>query len=71
MKAQTLKIGGMSCGHCVMSVRNALAAQDGVTVEEVRIGSAKVSFDETVVSAETAASAVRDAGYDVLETTEG
>jgi copper chaperone CopZ len=37
----------------------------------VRIGSAKVSFDERAVSADAAATAVQDAGYDVLSTTEG
>lgn len=70
MKEQTLKIGGMSCGHCVMSVRNALSSTEGMKVEDVRIGSAKVTFDETVVSPDAAAAAVRDAGYDVLATTE-
>lgn len=69
MTTQTLTISGMSCGHCVMSVRSALAAVDGVRVDEVRVGTAKVSFDEAAVSADAAAEAVRDAGYDVVTTT--
>lgn len=68
MKTQSLTIGGMSCGHCVMSVRRALESIDGVTVDEVRIGQATVQFDESGVSADVVAEAVRDAGYDVLAT---
>lgn len=71
MKRQTIEIGGMSCGHCVMAVRNALSSVDGVTVEEVRVGTAKVSFDEAAVSPELVADAVRDAGYDVRQSTVG
>jgi len=68
MKTQSLTIGGMSCGHCVMSVRRALESIEGVTVDEVRIGQATVQFDESGVPADVVAEAVRDAGYDVLAT---
>jgi copper chaperone len=68
MKTQSLTISGMSCGHCVMSVRNALESIDGVTVDEVRIGQATVQFDESAVQADVVAEAVRDAGYDVVAT---
>ena len=68
MKTQSLTIGGMSCGHCVMSVRNALESIEGVSVDEVRIGQATVQFDESAVQADAVAEAVRDAGYDVLAT---
>jgi len=66
MKTQSLTISGMSCGHCVMSVRNALESIDGVTVDEVRIGQATVQFDESAVQADVVAEAVRDAGYEVV-----
>lgn len=68
MKTQSLTIGGMSCGHCVMTVRNALESIEGVSVDEVRIGQATVQFDESAVQADAVAEAVRDAGYDVLAT---
>lgn len=71
MKEQTLKISGMSCGHCVMSVRNALAATEGLRVDDVKIGSAKVTFDESTVALDAAENAVRGAGYEVLATMEG
>jgi copper chaperone len=61
----TLKIEGMSCGHCVMHVTKALKALNGVEVEDVQIGSAKVSFDPEKVSSAAIADAVRKAGYEV------
>lgn len=65
---QTVEIGGMSCGHCVKAVKDALAELDGVTTEEVRIGRATVSFDESTIPADSIAEKIRDAGYTVLAT---
>lgn len=68
-KKQTVEIGGMSCGHCLMAVRNALEALEGVTVDEVKLGKATVSVDDAIVTSDAVAEAVRDAGYDVLAVT--
>jgi copper chaperone len=68
MTTQTLEIGGMTCGHCLRTVQQALTSLDGLTLNEVRIGRAQVTFDETKVSADAAAEAVKDAGYEVLAT---
>ena len=46
MKDITLKIEGMSCQHCVMRVKKAIDAVQGVSKAEVVIGQAAVSFDE-------------------------
>ncbi len=59
----TLSIAGMSCGHCVASVANALKAVEGVQVEDVRIGSAKLRFDESRTSAAQLAQLVTEEGY--------
>lgn len=69
MERVTLKIDGMSCGHCVSAVTKALEAVDGVTLERVSIGSATVSFDETATSEERITKAVEDEGYPVAATT--
>lgn len=66
MTTQALEIGGMSCGHCLRAVKDALSEMPGVTLDEVRIGKAVVTFDESTVQAESIAEAVRDAGYFVL-----
>jgi copper chaperone len=63
MTRTTLKIEGMSCGHCVNAVRSALADVEGVAVEEVGIGSATVSYDPAQVSPQKIVEAVSEAGY--------
>lgn len=63
MKAQELTIEGMSCGHCVMHVKKALGGLPDVQVDDVQIGRAKVTVDETKVSREALTAAVEKAGY--------
>ncbi|HVZ77162.1 MAG TPA: cation transporter [Gemmatimonadaceae bacterium] len=65
MERTTLKIGGMSCMHCVGRVNKTLQ-QLGVQVEQVKIGEATVDFDPAVVSAERIAQALADEGYPVV-----
>jgi len=50
-------------------VQQALNSIEGVTLNELRIGKAVVTFDEATVSSEAVAEAVRDAGYEVLSAT--
>ena len=64
MERKTIKIDGMSCGHCVTAVRSELEKLDGVKVEAVQVGSATVSYDPSRVSTNQLADAVADAGYD-------
>ena len=66
METLTLSISGMTCGHCVASVRRALEAVPGVEIDDVRIGSADLRLSGTEAAAATAAAlaAVQDAGYD-------
>ncbi len=66
MNRVTMTIDGMSCGHCVMSVRKALQAIDGVEVQEVRVGAATVAFDPGATSADQLRQAVEDEGYEVV-----
>ena len=68
MERITMKIGGMSCGHCVSAVDKALKQIEGVQVESVGIGTATVSYDPSAVSEERIADAVADEGYSVVET---
>jgi len=63
-----LNVSGMSCGHCVHAVREALGSVPGVKIEDVRIGSASVSFDEDKVTVGALVDAVADAGYEASET---
>jgi copper chaperone len=63
MSKLVLEIQGMSCGHCVSAVSEALRELDGVNVEAVRIGSAQVDYQPDVVSPEQIVLAIEDAGY--------
>jgi copper chaperone len=63
MRPLTLTIQGMSCGHCLNAVTQALARLPGVTVRSVRIGRADLEYDEARVGADAIAAAVTEAGY--------
>jgi copper chaperone len=63
-RALTLDIKGMSCGHCLNAVNQALGGLAGVRVDAVRIGRAELHFDPSQVTPERITSAVEDAGYD-------
>ena len=65
MSEITLKIDGMSCGHCVMSVKKAIDGVDGVNNSDVEVGSAKVTYDESKTNSDAIAGAVTSAGYKV------
>lgn len=67
MKQLKLQVSGMSCGHCVHAVREALSSVPGVEVEDVRIGSVALSFDETRATVGDLVDAVSDAGYEASE----
>ncbi len=66
MKDEELKITGMTCQHCVMSVRKQLAKVPGVEVKDVRIGAALIAYDESRVSAAQLKGAVEEAGFTVV-----
>ena len=68
MKEIELKIEGMSCMHCVNTVKKALSEIDGVLEVEVSLEkrSAKVKLDKEVPF-ETLREAVQQWGYKVVE----
>jgi copper chaperone len=67
VKQLKLEVSGMSCGHCVGAVREALAGIPGVKIDDVRIGSASVTIDETKTKVSDLVDAVSDAGYEATE----
>jgi copper chaperone len=66
MKSYELMIQGMSCSHCVTHVKNALNEVDGLEVEDVQIGNARVWFDDDKVTKESIAAKIDEAGYKVV-----
>ncbi|MGJ6967595.1 heavy-metal-associated domain-containing protein [Streptosporangium sp. G11] len=65
MSTTTYTVTGMTCGHCVSSVKEEVGEVPGVTGVDVDLETGKVdvsgdSFDDTAIRA-----AVREAGYEV------
>ncbi|MBI3123658.1 MAG: heavy-metal-associated domain-containing protein [Ignavibacteriales bacterium] len=66
MIEKSIKINGMNCNHCVMSVKKELSK---LTLEsaEVTIGSAKVVYDETKANETQIEAAIVEAGFEVAK----
>ena len=58
----SLAIDGMSCGHCVRSVRETLAAVPGIAVGGVAVGSATIDVSESG-AVDRAVAALVEAGF--------
>ena len=63
LEKTSLKVEGMSCGHCVMAVRKAVQALPGIRTLEVEVGKADVEFDPRLVQVEAIARAIGEAGF--------
>lgn len=69
MATATLKIQGMTCGHCVRAVTDALEGVDGVRSAQVDLqaGRAVVEYDEAKTNPRALANVVMDEGYTAEE----
>ncbi len=70
MTTEQLNVSGMTCGGCVGNVTRALTAIPGVNNVDVSLPKhmATVKFDEGRTSVDAMRTAVRSAGYDIVET---
>jgi copper chaperone len=64
----TLKVEGMSCNHCVNSIKNAVGALKGVTGVEVDLAKKQVTVSYTAgsVTLESITETIEDQGYEVV-----
>ncbi len=64
-KTTTLKVPGMTCGHCELSVQEALDELDGVrnVKADHDTGDVEVAYDEGKVSLEQMGEAIEEVGY--------
>ncbi|MFF3672227.1 heavy-metal-associated domain-containing protein [Microtetraspora malaysiensis] len=68
MTATTYTVTGMTCGHCVSSVKEEVGEVAGVTGVEVDLATGLVTVDsEGPVDAAAIAAAVEEAGYEVVD----
>lgn len=65
MTAETIKISGMTCNHCVKSVEEAIKHLP-VEKHEVKIGSLYVEYDSEKLTKEQIIKAIEDTGYEII-----
>lgn len=63
---KTVKIKGMSCGHCVQAVKKALGQIEGITNVEVNLEKGEASYEEkSPVDPEIVRDRIKKAGYEL------
>jgi copper chaperone len=65
MARTTLNVSGMTCNHCVHSVKSALEDVEGVRSARVDLdgGKALIDYDDALTSPRELTTTVADAGY--------
>jgi copper chaperone len=58
-------VQGMTCSHCVLSVREEVSAVDGVSAVDVDLASGRVTVTGADLRDEAVGAAVAEAGYEV------
>ena len=68
MTQETIKVEGMSCGHCVMRVKKAIEGVEGVSKADVDLQKkqAVVEYMEGKANPEKIKNAIKEAGYEPL-----
>ncbi|HII81396.1 MAG TPA: heavy-metal-associated domain-containing protein [Methanosarcina sp.] len=66
MTQKTIKVEGMSCGHCVMRVKKAIEGVQGVKKADVSLENkqAVVEFDEGKTDVEKIKAVIKETGYE-------
>lgn len=62
----TLKVEGMSCGHCVNSVEKALKDIGANGKVDLAAKKVEVEFDDSKISHQAIKEAIEEQGYDVV-----
>jgi len=61
----TYTVNGMTCAHCVLSVREEVQEVDGVRAVDVDLASGRMVVTGDTVDAAAVRAAVEEAGYEV------
>ncbi|ADC52038.1 copper chaperone protein (plasmid) [Alkalihalophilus pseudofirmus OF4] len=67
MEQKTLKVNGMSCGHCISTIENNIGKLNGVNSVKVMLSEGKVNlnYDSDVISLDQIIHEIEEQGYDV------
>jgi len=68
MKTEQINVDGMSCGHCVETIENAVGKMGGVNQVQVSLENKKVSvdFDEGQTTVDAIKEKIVEAGFETL-----
>jgi len=68
MKRIILKVGGMSCQHCVKAVEQALSSLAGVQSVQVELANSRAILlcDENIFDIQNAEKAISEQGYEFM-----
>jgi copper chaperone len=68
MKTKQINVDGMSCGHCVETIENAVGQMVGVSQVQVSLENKNVSvdFDENQTSLEDIKGKIVEVGFETL-----
>jgi copper chaperone len=64
--SSTYSVSGMTCDHCVLSVREEVAEIPGITAVDVDLASGRLTVTGEDVRDEAVRAAVAEAGYEVI-----
>lgn len=70
MRTLALTLSGMTCGHCLNAVNQALSSLPGVVVRGVQMNRAEVAYDAGLIGSEDVIAAIQAAGYAVAGSSE-
>ena len=65
MTEKSYTVVGMTCDHCVLSVREEVSGVDGIDAVDVNLTSGRLHIRGESVSDAAVSDAVADAGYEV------
>lgn len=66
MSNAVLKVEGMSCGHCVQSIEQALTQVGATGKVDLAAKKVEVEYDESKLTIDAIKEAIEDQGYDVV-----
>lgn len=63
------EVEGMSCNHCVSSIKNAVSELDGIERVDVDLNSKRVTVEYSVelIDIQTIRETIEDQGYEVVK----
>lgn len=68
MEKVTLKVQGMSCGHCVNTIEGSVNELEGVSLVKVHLkeGTVEIEYSSNEINLETIKRTIDEQGYDVI-----